>query len=311
MPLIAYQDIGFQRKSLRMIEQANDIIDDFRAQGYTLTLRQLYYQFVSKDWIPNNEKSYDNLGRLITNARLAGLIDWNAIEDRGRGIHGWLIEEDETEPLNGIEGGFALDFWQRQNVYVEVWIEKDALSSVLRRPCQRWRVPYMPCKGYLSASEAWRAGQRYEAMFDEGRQCVLIHLGDHDPSGIDMTRDNDERLEMFAGQGVDVRRIALNMDQVRRYDPPPNPAKMTDKRAPQYIAQYGPKSWELDALPPKVIETLIEDEIKTLIDFDKWNETKAEERRGRHYLSLLHGEWDSVKEHLAALYGEPEGEDDE
>lgn len=298
MPYIAYKEIAFRRKSEAQIEQANEIIAEYSAQGYTLTLRQLYYQFVARDLIPNTEQSYHNLGILITNARLAGLIDWYAIEDRGRGINGWLIEEDEAAPLEGIESGFALDYWKRQEKYVEIWVEKDALSSVLRRPCQRRRVPYMPCKGYLSASEAWRAGQRFEDMMAEGRQCYLIHLGDHDPSGLDMTRDNEERLEMFAGFGVEVRRIALNMDQVRRYNPPPNPAKMTDKRAADYVANYGRQSWELDALEPKVIEALVRDEIEGLIDEDVWAFTRREEDEGRKYLRELHGRWDEVRDFL-------------
>lgn len=298
MPYIAYKEIAFRRKSEAQIEQANEIIAEYSAQGYTLTLRQLYYQFVARDLIPNTEQSYHNLAILITNARLAGLIDWYAIEDRGRGIRGWLIEEDESAPLEGIESGFALDYWKRQEKYVEIWVEKDALSSVLRRPCERRRVPYMPCKGYLSAWEAWRAGQRFEDMMAEGRECYLIHLGDHDPSGLDMTRDNEERLEMFAGIGVEVRRIALNMDQVRRYNPPPNPAKMTDKRAADYVANYGRQSWELDALEPKVIEALVRDEIEGLIDEDVWAFTRREEDEGRKYLRELYGRWDEVRDFL-------------
>jgi hypothetical protein len=156
----------------------------------------------------------------------------------------------------------------------------------------------MACKGYLSASEAWRSGQRFEAMADEGRVCVLIHLGDHDPSGIDMTRDNSERLELFAGQGVEVRRIALNMDQVRQYNPPPNPAKLTDKRADQYIRIHGDKSWELDALQPNIIEKLVEDEIRSMVDFEVWDETQEREREGRKALAELHHRWDDVRAFL-------------
>ncbi len=303
MPLIAYQEFNFRAKSLKQIEQANEIIAEYSAQGYTLSLRQLYYQFVSRDFIPNTEQSYHNLGILITNARLAGLVDWYAIEDRGRGVVDWLIEEDETEPLRGIEYGFALDYWERQGKYVEVWVEKDALSSVIRRPCEKRRVPFMPCKGYLSASEAWRAGRRFKDKMEEGRDCVLIHLGDHDPSGLDMTRDNSERVELFAEEGVEVRRIALNMDQVRQYNPPPNPAKMTDKRAEGYVAQYGNSSWELDALEPKVIEALVRDEIKTLVDVDIWTTTETDEEEGRRYLSMLSDNWSDVKDFLRDIEG--------
>lgn len=301
MPYIAYEEYNFHRKSALQIEQAVDIIAEYSAQGYTLSLRQLYYQFVSRDFIPNTERSYDNLGTLITKARMAGLVDWLDIEDRGRKVEEWLIEEDEAEPLDGIEQYFALDFWARQERYIEVWVEKDALSSVIKRPCGMFRVPYMACKGYLSSSEAWRAGQRFEAMANEGRICTLIHLGDHDPSGIDMTRDNAERLETFAGEQIEVRRIALNMDQVRQYNPPPNPAKMTDKRANSYIADYGTKSWELDALQPSVIERLVRDEIEGMVDFDVWRETEQEELEGREALAKLHGNWPAVREFLADL----------
>lgn len=295
--LICYDDTladKFGAKRRATIAQANEIIEDYKRQGYTLTLRQLYYQFVSRDLIENTEKSYKNLGNAINDGRMAGMISWYGIEDRGRGINAWNIEEDEQEVLSGIEWGFCLDYWERQNTYVEVWVEKDALSSVIERPCNELRVPYMPCKGYLSASEAWRAGRRFMEHAEAGRQCVMIHLGDHDPSGIDMTRDNGDRLEIFAEQGIEVRRIALNMDQVQQYRPPENPAKLTDTRANDYVARFGYKSWELDALEPSVLHQLIQTEIETLIDPDIWEETRTEETQRRHYLSQLHERYEDI-----------------
>lgn len=108
-------------RRLGLIDTANVIIGEYNRDGYTLTLRQLYYQFVARGLIENTERSYKNLGNAITDGRLVGLIDWYAIEDRGRGVNPWLIEEDEREVLNGIEGGLALDYWERQETYVEVW----------------------------------------------------------------------------------------------------------------------------------------------------------------------------------------------
>lgn len=302
MPFIQYQDCNFSAPRLALIETANDIIADYRNQGYTLTLRQLYYQFVSRAIIPNSERSYKNLGNAVNDGRMAGLIDWNGIEDRGRGIRPWLIEEDEQEVLSGLEYQFALDKWARQNAYVEVWVEKEALASVIERPCSRWAVPYMPCKGYLSASEAWRAGQRFERKEAEGRdRLVIIHLGDHDPSGIDMTRDNRDRVRLFGGASVEVRRIALNMDQVDQYSPPPNPAKVTDSRAADYIDRFGHTSWELDALEPRVLDSLIDGEIRSLLDVQLWNETLREEADRRVVLERLHSNWDDVREFVKGL----------
>lgn len=304
MPKIAYQDCNFSPARLQLIETANAIIEDYSAQGYVLTLRQLYYQFVARGLIENSERSYKNLGCAVSDGRMAGLIDWNGIEDRGRGIKPWLIEEDEQNVLNGIEYGLSLDFWERQGVYVEVWVEKEALSSVIERPCRRYRVPYMPCKGYLSASEAWRSGRRFLAKAQEGRDCYLIHLGDHDPSGIDMTRDNDDRVRLFSfgDADVQVRRIALNMDQVEQYNPPPNPAKVTDSRAADYIARFGRTSWELDALEPRVLDRLISSTIDSLIpDPDAWEAAKQEEKERRETLAKLHGNWDEVSQFLRDL----------
>ena len=297
MPLIQYRDFNFKGEREAIIRQANDIIREYRGQGYILTLRQLYYQFVSRDIIPNTERSYKNLGSAISDGRDAGLIDWNAIEDRGRGLSGWLIEEDEKSVLDGIEHGLGLDYWSRQDVYVEVWVEKDALSSVIERACRHRKVPYMACKGYLSASEAWRAGQRFEANSYE--RCVMIHLGDHDPSGIDMTRDNEERLQLYSqGTDIEVRRIALNMNQVEQYRPPENPAKVTDSRAADYISRFGTKSWELDALEPRVLEDLIEENLADLIDDEIWEETANEERERRQILSQFHERFDDITEFL-------------
>lgn len=301
MSKIEYRECNFRGERLALIDQANSIIATYRSQGYTLTLRQLYYQFVSRDLIPNTERSYKNLGSAISDGRDAGMIDWDSIEDRGRGLSAWLIEEDEKSVLDNIEYRFALDFWQRQNCYVEVWVEKDALSSVIERACRKRSVPYMACKGYLSASEAWRAGQRFERAAEWGAErLVMIHLGDHDPSGIDMTRDNGDRLQLYSrGADIDVRRIALNMDQVDQYKPPENPAKVTDSRAADYIRKYGRHSWELDALEPSVLEALIEDEVYTLIDDDLWDETEAEQYERRQILKSMHDRFDDIKTFLA------------
>ena len=80
---IKYVDQRFNDKSLALIKRCNAIIADYQAQGYTLTLRQLYYQCVSRNIIENTERSYKRLGDLISNGRLGGLIDWDSVEDRG------------------------------------------------------------------------------------------------------------------------------------------------------------------------------------------------------------------------------------
>lgn len=290
----------FVEKSFRadtqvVIDQAIEIIDDYQSQGFTLTLRQLYYQFVSKDLIPNSDREYKRLGNIVTDARMAGLISWDAIEDRGRGMKGWLVEESIDSILEGLPWAYAADFWKDQDRYIEVWVEKDALSSVIEKACRPYRVGYMACKGYLSASEAYRAGKRMERARDAGKSPLVLHLGDHDPSGLDMTRDNRERLDTFSWDHVEVQRIALNRDQIDRYNPPPNPAKVTDSRADAYIRRHGRASWELDALPPNVLVALVQDAIKPHIGPEPWADAQARETRNRDLLRSLRSRWDEIE----------------
>lgn len=300
-----FVDHRFQADAQGIIDQANDILDDYQAQGYTMTLRQLYYQFVSKNLFANIEKNYSKLSRVLTRGREAGLVDWDAIEDGNRGVRSFGYCESEYGAMSGLEYGIVFDRWERQDQYVEVWVEKDALSGVIRRPCQNLYVPYMACKGYMSASEAWRAGQRFAKALENGKECILFHLGDHDPSGMHMTVDNEKRTNLFSSyaqaDGVEVRRLALNMDQVDQYDPPPNPAKFSDPRASGYVAEFGSTSWELDALEPSVIEALITDAVKPLIDQDRWDEVEEEEGEKRKILVKCRENWDGVKDFLNDL----------
>ena len=289
---------SFRRETLEVIETARDIIADYSDQGYALTLRQLYYQFVSRGLLPNTDKDYKRLGSVITDGRLAGLIPWDGIEDRGRGVKPWLIEESVPSILKELPSEYAADFWADQDYYVEVWVEKDALSSVIQRACAPLRVPYMACKGYLSASEAYRSGKRFKEHGEMGKALRIIHLGDHDPSGIDMTRDNQARVQMFSGMDVEIDRIALNRDQIDQYAPPPNPAKVTDSRAADYIARHGRTSWELDALEPSVVVELIRNAVEPLIEDGAWAEAKAKESENKDLLRGVHRHWPDIEELL-------------
>lgn len=293
MPLEMFVEKNFSAESKVIIYDANAIIAEYQAQGFTLTLRQLYYQFVSRDLIPNKQSEYKRLGSVINDARLAGLIDWDAIEDRTRNLEVQPAWDSPNAILDVVANQYRTDPWKYQKYRVEVWLEKEALVGVIEPACQRWRVPYFACRGYSSQSEQWRAGKRFGRYVRAGKKVVVLHLGDHDPSGIDMTRDNSDRLNMFARSmtGVQVKRIALNMDQVEQYSPPPNSAKATDARFAGYQSLYGDESWELDALSPTVIDALISDDIEILVDQEAWDVSMANEERERRALTRLAAEW--------------------
>lgn len=293
MPKIAYIEKRFNTSSQRIISKANDIIEEYAQQGFDLTLRQLYYQFVSRDLLANSQKEYKRLGQIISDARLAGLVDWDAITDRTRSLKGLAHWEDPAEIVKGAAESFRLDKWADQKFRPEVWIEKDALAGVFERVCKSLDVPYFSCRGYTSQSEMWAAGQRMNTWKKAGQTPVVFHFGDHDPSGKDMTRDIQDRLNMFMG-GIRLERLALNMDQVQKYNPPPNPAKMTDTRADVYVAEFGNESWELDALDPKVLAGLVEKAVKSVRDVNKWTRALRDEEVQREDLTAASDRWDEV-----------------
>ena len=290
----------FYATSRKIIRQANEILDEYRAQGYILTLRQLYYQFVSRDLIENTQQSYKRLGQVINDARLAGFIDWASIEDLTRQLADKGGFDNTQDFMDSVMDGYCLDHWADQDYRVEVWVEKQALTRIVSKACSALNLPYFACRGYVSQSEQYKAGKRMAWYREQGKQPIILHLGDHDPSGIDMTRDNDDRLTMFArSRGATMVRIALNMDQIEKYKPPPNPAVTTDSRYGAYIAAYGHDSWELDALKPPVMEALIHDTAQTYIDQDKWDVVADREERERVALVECGDRWPDVQKYLA------------
>lgn len=287
MSKICYIEKKFTGSSLEIIERANEIINEYSAQGYDLTLRQLYYQFVSKALIENKQSEYNRLGSIINDARLAGLIDWHAIVDRTRNIRANAHWTGPKEIIESCASQFQIDKWENQEYRIEVWIEKDALVGVIADVCQRNDVSYFSCRGYTSQSSMWNAAQRFLSYAKKfGQRPVIIHLGDHDPSGIDMTRDIQDRMTLLMfDSGCRVERIALNMIQVEDHKPPPNPAKITDSRAGGYIKEFGKYSWELDALEPRVLENMIDQTISGFRDKNLWE--KMVRKENRHKSKLL------------------------
>jgi hypothetical protein len=290
---IKYEDIKFYGRALTMIAQANEIIVEYEKQGYSLTLRQLYYQFVSRNYLPNTDKEYKRLGTVVSNARRAGLISWNAIVDRTRFLRKEPSWNNPAEIIEGSAQQFQVNPWKNQPYYVELWFEKDALLGVFERAAEKYRLPYFSCRGYTSDSEIWGAAQRLAYQSRQGKQIEILHFGDHDPSGLDMTRDITERLTLFDAGAV-VRRMALNMDQVRKYNPPPNPAKESDSRFEKYMEEFGEYSWELDALEPKVLVKLVNDTVEELIKLRAWNNSMKLEHEYRQQLMKCSAQWPDV-----------------
>lgn len=319
-----FRNTNFRQDSLARIEQLAAIVDEYQQQGLRLTARQLYYQCVSRDLIANTPAEYKKLTALLTDARYAGMIDWDAIEDRGREPS---TPSEWNDPMSLVESAlraYRLPRWEGQPAYVELWVEKQALAGVLAPIAREYHATLMVNKGYSSASAMKESADRIKAagMIDQEaydeiidkvkaveeefgddseeyqailkkivpehnaacRKAVVLYLGDHDPSGEDMVRDIKDRLKEFGVKRLTVEKIGLTIAQVRQYNPPPNPAKITDSRAKAYIEKFGQSSWEVDALPPNVLTRLIRLAFDTHIDKNKMNEIKKREETDKELL---------------------------
>lgn len=237
--------------SLELAAMMGEILTDYAEQGFDLSLRQLYYQLVTRNAVVNTEQSYKNVGAVLGKARMNGYIDWESIVDRGRVTLSNSHWDSPSEIVRSCAAQFRYDTWQDQPWHVEVMVEKQALEGVLHPVCERLDIAFTANKGYSSLSALHEAGGRMMDALDAGKSVAVLYLGDHDPSGIDMTRDVRERLQLFAsfrfnepddsrdgdwiaearatrnprrfkmyrnmdyhGQEFVVDRLALNMDQV-------------------------------------------------------------------------------------------------
>lgn len=284
-----YIDKNFHNGSMALIDTMNDICTDYLAQGYILTVRQLYYQLVARDVVPNTMRSYKRVASIVNDAKLAGLMDWDAIEDRTRGFEERSRWESGSSILRGCANQFHMDLWEGQDRRVFVIVEKEALVGVLNRTCYKYDTPLLAARGYPSGS-VLRDFVLNKVTGECPQGALVLHLGDHDPSGIDMTRDLQDRINLFADaemETVEVKRIALNMDQVREVNPPENPAKVTDSRYASYRKRYGASSWELDALSPTYLNKLLTKHIEYEIDQDMWDERKTKIAHVRNELTKV------------------------
>lgn len=298
MAVEAFIDRKFTGAHKQVIKQANAIIEEYDAQGYKMTLRQIHYQFVARDLYDNTQANYKRLGVILDQARKAGLVDWDAIEDPTRSLRRVAVWDTPEEAVKRVKKQFKLDPWNRQPVKrrIEVWVEKDAAVGIVRPTCNALRLAYFSCRGYSSSSGLYEAGKRLKAYSDAGYETLILYLGDHDPSGVQMTQSTDEKVTMFARQNIEFRRIALTMEQIEQYKPPANFVKETDSRSKWYVDTFGTEDcWELDALSPSVVDALIRHHVDPLIDQEAWEETMKEEADHTATLDEIISNWARTK----------------
>ena len=285
---IAYKDPKNLRNSTRiLLDDIIRILEDYKNQGYKLTLRQLYYQLVSSDILENKVQNYAKLSRILTDARLCGFVDWEIIEDRIRIPQRPSQWDSISDIVSAALSQYRKDRHYSQENYIEVWVEKDALSGILEPITKKYHLNLMVNRGYSSITAMFNASQRLQNEIDKGKECTILYLGDHDPSGLDMIRDIKDRMSTFQIDDLDVNQIALTQSQIKKYNPPPNPAKENDPRSKWYIEEFGYTSWELDALKPQVLTKLLESKITKLLDLELYEEIILEENQEKEQLEAF------------------------
>jgi hypothetical protein len=259
-----------------------------------VTVRQVYYQLVSRGVIENSKQSYQNYVHHLTTGRKGGVIPWDAFEDRARmfyreplprySIHG---EENEQDALKSwfryalnkkVSEEYDLQRWEDQSYYVELWVEKDALAGFLSPLCERLGVGLVVSRGYTSYTFKQEAIKRFRGVLQEGRDPVLLYLGDLDPSGFDIYRCLEDEIEI-----AEAKRIGLHIEDVSQYSLVPNPIKDTDTRSNGFKRRYpglGNNVYELDALPPGELTDRARRNILSYFD-DSIHEDN--QRRVRHW----------------------------
>lgn len=273
-----------------------EIVNEYQADGYTLTLRQLHYRLVAKNWIVNHISAYKKLGNILDDCRYGGVIDWDAIEDRGRVPYIPYAVKNVQHSLEDTIEQYRIDRQEGQKVHIEVWSEKDALSGILKRTTSKYHVKLAINKGYTSSSAIYSAYQRFlNKIAKEEKRVVILYCGDFDPSGLDMIRDISKRIRFMLRNGdakdyfyyqdkdIDdwfkIIPIGLTAEQIKKYKLPANPTKLTDSRAEKYIAKYGRTCWEVDALEPKVLTQIVDSNIAGRIDIPLFNKVVNRENR--------------------------------
>jgi len=256
-----------------------------------LTLRQIYYRLVVQNLIPNLRSAYNGLSAQLVRAREMREVDESRITDRSRSIEDRAFDSPTAFLEAAIwttENRFFYRYWKTQGVYCEAWVEKDALSQVIAGAVEELNTIVAPSRGYSSYSYVRDAVRRFQKNRGPAERVVVLHFADHDPSGLDMTRDLQDRFNAYSRGflfSVEVKRIALSFDQVRQYDLIPNPTKVTDSRAAGYMAQYGDECWELDAIEPDELVRLVRESAESEVtDWDAWDELKVQDEKEREQI---------------------------
>ncbi len=241
---------GRSAKTVAILGTAVEVIN---AAGAAMTVRQVYYQLVARHVVANNRSQYQLVSNLLVQARRDGVVGWDQIEDRQRKPREVSMWSDLPDFIKTVAVAYRRDVWQDQEQLVECWLEKDAISGIFMDVLRPFGVTLNVGRGYDGWSSINAAAER--------SPDVVLYFGDFDPSGEDMVRSLEERLNDL-GCYPDIEKVALTLEDIERYHLPPDFAKTTDSRAAAFVARYGTRSSvELDALPVDVLRERVQEAV--------------------------------------------------
>lgn len=265
-------------KTQRLIEIAHAILAD----NWPMTIRQIYYQLVSRQVIENNRSRYQAVSDALVAARREGLIPWSWIEDRLRRPRHVAMWDDLAGFADTAKRAYRRDVWASQRSYLECWLEKDALSGIVEDVLNPYGVTLNVGRGYDGWSSIHNAAKRYR----DRDHVTVLYFGDFDPSGEDMVRSLRERLADLNSE-PEIVKVALIYDDIARYQLPPDFTKASDTRRASFVAQYGDVAVELDALPADMLRARLRTEVESRMDVAALAAVQEIEAQERERLGVL------------------------
>ncbi len=252
------------------------------------TVRQVFYQATVQGVVDKTENGYGAVQRALVKLRRDGRIDYGAIADNTRWQRKPNTFGSMGEALEEVARFYRRDLWRAADVYVEIWLEKDALSGVIWPITSKYDVPLMVARGYSSLTFLASAA---EAINEQERPCYIYHLGDLDPSGVNAGEKIEQTLRELAPDAeIHFQRLGVTDEQVTRYRLPSRPTKTSDTRAKKFGRA---ESVELDAIAPHELRGIVERAIVQHVNEHELGVIKVAERSEREFLlnmAAIHGE---------------------
>ena len=275
---------GMARRSLDLIEAMYSAAE----AAQPITGRGVGYKLFTRGLIASMTRAeMQRVYRLLREAREQGVIPWAWVVDETREFERCSVWDDPQEFAATVSGAYRRDFWTQQPNRVEVWSEKGTVRGVLQPILDKYAVGFRVMHGFSGATTIHDVAED-----DDGRDLIVLYVGDYDPSGLYMSEhDLPDRLDKYDGDHVTLKRIALTREQTDGLPPFPASDKRKDPRHKWFVRHFGDRCWELDALDPNDLRTLVEEAIKSEIEPIAWARCDLVNRAEQESLQTILAKW--------------------